>query len=132
MVKDDKNIERWDLTGSVSPFLDRHMMFPLLEYLDSLINGGTFQSYSTKDVATARLSLLRPTHMVDYAIDIYQSLHPEVKGVPKELEEQKSAVYKNLEELRAGCKKFDELCQNTEERVCTNFLFTWKCSFTLC
>lgn len=116
MTKDDQNIERWDLTGSVSPFLDRHMMFPLLEYLDSLINAGTFKSYSTKDVATARLSLLRPTHMVDYAIDIHKNLHPDVKGVPKELEEQKSAVYQNLEYLRAGCKQFDELCQNNEER----------------
>mmetsp|Transcript_30488 Transcript_30488/g.34750 ORF Transcript_30488/g.34750 Transcript_30488/m.34750 type:complete len:508 (+) Transcript_30488:205-1728(+) len=114
--ENEKNMEQWDLTRLISPFLDRHMMFPLLEYLDSLINAGTFQSYSTTDVATARLSLLRPTHMVDYAIDIYQSLHPDVKGVPKELEEQKSAVYRQLEELRAGCQRLDDLCQNVEER----------------
>ena len=108
-------IEQWDLTAKISPFLDRHMMFPLLEYLDSLINAGTF-SYNTNDVAAARLSLLRPTHMVDYAIDIYKTLHPDGE-TPKEMEEQREQVFKRLEELKAGCKELGELCQNQEERV---------------
>lgn len=112
----NEGIEQWDLTSQVSPYLDRHMMFPLLEYLDSLINDGTI-SYSAKDVAAARLSLLRPTHMVDYAIDIYKGLHGEDSKVPPEMEEQKANVYKRLEELREGCKPLDELCRNEEERV---------------
>lgn len=108
-------IEQWDLTSSVSPFLDRHMMFPLLEYLDSLINDGTMTSYSSKDVAAARLSLLRPTHMVDYAIDIHKEVHG--GAVPKEMEDQKAQVYSELEELRKGCKILDDLAQNQDERV---------------
>ena len=111
-----EGVEQWDLTPQVSPYLDRHMMFPLLEYLDTLINDGTI-SYSSKDVAAARLSLLRPTHMVDYAIDIYKGLHGEDSKVPAEMEEQKANVYKRLEELRTGCKPLDDLCRNEEERV---------------
>jgi eIF3 subunit 6 N terminal domain len=111
-----EGVEQWDLTSRVSPYLDRHMMFPLLEYLDSLINAGTV-SYSSKDVATSRLSLLRPTHMVDYAIDIYKGLHGEDSTVPPEMEEQKVKVYERLEELRVGCEVFDKLCRNDGERV---------------
>ena len=105
----------WDLTSSISPYLDRHMMFPLLEYLDTLIQSGKID-YSAKDVAAARLSLLRPTHMVDYAIDIYKDIHGTATA-PEEMLEQKAQVYQRLEELRAGCKSLTELCNNTQERV---------------
>ena len=93
-------------------------MFPLLEYVDSLISTGAIP-YSTSDVAAARLSLLRPTHMVDYAIDIYMELHGQDAPIPTELEEQKKKVLETLEANKtdAGCKAFEELCQNEELRV---------------
>jgi translation initiation factor 3 subunit E len=109
------SIEQWDLTSKVSPFLDRHMMFPLLEYLDSLISSGTC-AYPSKDVATARLALLGPTHMVDYAMDIYQQLHPN-STIPDEMIAQKKQVYEELEQLKASCHPLIELVQNTEEKV---------------
>lgn len=109
----------WDLTLSISPYLDRHMMFPLLEYLDTLIQAGKIE-YSAKDVAAARLSLLRPTHMVDYAIDIYKNLNG-TDTAPEEMLQQKEKVYQRLEELRAGCKSLYDLCQNTQERVSLSY-----------
>lgn len=111
-----EGLEQWDLTSKISPFLDRHMLFPLLEYLDGLINAGTI-SYSSKDVAASRLALLRPTHMVDYAIDIYKSVHGESSQVPQEMEDQKAQVFKQLEELKSGCKPLADLCENAEEKV---------------
>ncbi|CAB9508794.1 factor 3 subunit E [Seminavis robusta] len=119
------SVEQWDLTSHVSPQLDRHMMFPLLEYLDSLIIAGTV-SYSSKDIAAARLSLLRPTHMVDYAIDIYKELHGEDSAVPPEMEEQKTKVYERLEELRGACEPFDKLCRNETERAKLNAGGKWN------
>jgi hypothetical protein len=110
-----EGMEQWDLTSKISPYLDRHMMFPLLEYMDGLIADGTV-SYSTQDVAAARLALLRPTHMVDYAIDIYKTVHPN-EEIPAEMEEQKTSVYQRLEELEKGCKALHELCSNEEEKV---------------
>jgi len=119
---------KWDLTSSISPHLDLHMMFPLLEYVDGLIANGQI-SYSNKDVAAARLSLLRPTHMVDYAMDIYKELHmygkedssveeeEEEVEIPQEMEDQKVVVFEKLEELRSGCRAFDELWRQDEQRA---------------
>lgn len=106
----------YDLTSLISPYLDLHMMFPLLEYIDSLISTGSI-SYSHLDVAQARLELLKPTHMVDYAMDIYREVHGEDATIPQEMEDQKAGVFKELEELKEGQMKFDELCRNEELRV---------------
>ena len=107
----------WDLTSSISPHLDLHMMFPLLEFTDSLITSGLVPTYSHADVASSRLGLLRPTHMVDYAMDIYRELHGAEAQIPKEMEEQKAGVFQRLEELRGGCVRFDELCRDESKRV---------------
>ncbi|KAL7542904.1 hypothetical protein ACHAXR_013537 [Thalassiosira sp. AJA248-18] len=106
----------YDLTSLISPYLDLHMMFPLLEYIDSLISTGSI-SYSSLDVAQARLELLKPTHMVDYAMDIYREVHGEDATIPKEMEDQKAGVFEELEKLREGQMKFDELCRNEELRA---------------
>jgi len=108
-------LEQWDLTSKNASYLDRHMMFPLLEYLDGLIESDRI-SYSSKDVAAARLSLLRPTHMVDYAVDTYKSVHGDSAEIPAEMEEQKTQVFKQLEELESGCKPLTDLCNNEEEK----------------
>jgi translation initiation factor 3 subunit E len=92
------------------------MMFPLLEYLDGLIAAGSV-SYASRDVAAARLALLRPTHMVDYAIDTYGAVHGEGADVPKEMEEQKSQVFKRQEEMEEGCKPLLDLSNNEVEKV---------------
>jgi translation initiation factor 3 subunit E len=81
-------MEQWDLTSKISPYLNRHMMFPLLEYLGCLISSGNVP-YESNDVAAARLALSRPTHMVDYAIDIYKVLHGDDSEIPKEMEGKK-------------------------------------------
>jgi translation initiation factor 3 subunit E len=108
----------WDLTSLISPYLDLHMMFPLLEYVDSLISSGVIP-YASADVAAARLSLLRPTNMVDYAMDIYRELHGEDAEIPMEMEDQKKLVLEKMEKLKAeaGCKAFEDLCQNQELRA---------------
>ena len=106
----------YDLTSKISPYLDLHMMFPLLEYIDSLISTGSV-SYSSSDVAQARLKLLKPTHMVDYAMDIYREVHGENAEIPKDMEDQKVEVFRELEELREGQMKLDELFRNEEVRV---------------
>lgn len=112
----------YDLTSRISPYLDLHMMFPLLEYIDSLISAGSIP-YSSLDVAQARLELLKPTHMVDYAMDIYREVHGEDATIPAEMEEQKAGVFKELEELREGQMKLDELCRNEELRVSGYFAY---------
>jgi translation initiation factor 3 subunit E len=104
----------WDLTCKISPYLDLHMMFPLLEFVDSCY------SSTTTEVAQARLALLRPTHMVDYAMDIYRELY-QCEEVPQEMEQQKAQVYERLETLRNGCQPLIDLCTTEAERVSSWF-----------
>ena len=108
----------YDLTSEISPYLDLHALFPLLEYVDSLINDGIIP-YKASDVAKARLSLLSTTHMVDYAMDIYRELHGKDCEIPREMEEQKEKVLDTLEKLKAdqGCQAFDALCSDEQQKV---------------
>eukprot|EP00934_Nitzschia_sp_Nitz4_P006798 Nitzschia sp. Nitz4//scaffold212_size37733//24646//26299//NITZ4_007737-RA/size37733-snap-gene-0.78-mRNA-1//1//CDS//3329542034//6788//frame0 len=110
-----KGMEQWDLTSKISPYLDRHMMFPLLEYMHGQIADGTF-AYKSEDVAAARLALLRPTHLVDYAFDMYKMVHPDATELPKDLAEQKDNVFKRLAELEKGCEPLMTLIANEEEK----------------
>jgi translation initiation factor 3 subunit E len=97
----------WDLICKISPYLDLHMMFPLLEFVDNCYYSLT--STTSKEVAQARLALLRPTCMVDYAMDIYRELH-QCEDVPREMEDQKVQVYEKMETLRNGCQPLIDLC----------------------
>ncbi|KAH8050962.1 hypothetical protein JL722_10992 [Aureococcus anophagefferens] len=58
----------YDLTQKISPFLDAHLVFPLLDFLEENT------SYEAGSVQRARLDLLAPTNMVDYAIEIRSAL----------------------------------------------------------
>ena len=60
---------KYDLTPRVAPNLDRHLVFPLLEFLQER------QSYADEDILKAKIELLNQTNMVDYAMDIHKSLY---------------------------------------------------------
>jgi eIF3 subunit 6 N terminal domain len=57
----------YDITTEVGNYLDRHLVFPLLEFLQ--LQG----IYAEADILDAKLDLLSKTNMVDYAIDIHKS-----------------------------------------------------------
>jgi hypothetical protein len=60
---------QYDLTSVLAQHLDRHLVFPLLEFL------GSKGTYAEKDIEAAKLALIEKTNMVDYAVDIYQQLN---------------------------------------------------------
>lgn len=60
---------QYDLTSVLAQHLDRHLVFPLLEFL------GSKGLYDEKDIEAAKLALIEKTNMVDYAVDIYQQLN---------------------------------------------------------
>mmetsp|Transcript_11364 Transcript_11364/g.25305 ORF Transcript_11364/g.25305 Transcript_11364/m.25305 type:complete len:532 (-) Transcript_11364:63-1658(-) len=108
--------EKWDLTSRVSPYLDRHMMFPLLEFLDGLI-GSNDIGYPSDEIQAARLALLRPTKMKDYAMDILNASSgiDNKDQLLKELDEEKKTVLEQLETLKEGCKSLQELCDKEDQ-----------------
>ena len=60
---------QYDLTENISQFLDKHLVFPLLEFVSQK------QLYDAAEIEAAKLELIEKTNMVDYAVDIYQQLH---------------------------------------------------------
>lgn len=61
--------ENYDLTPRVAPNLDRHLVFPILEFLQER------QLYPDEQILKFKIELLNQTNMVDYAMDIHKSLY---------------------------------------------------------
>ncbi len=74
-----------DLTQSLSKSLDRHLVFPLLEFLMNK------ELYKESDIQKAKIALLANTNMVDYAMDIYESLYGQ-GSAPAAMAEQREQV----------------------------------------
>lgn len=55
----------YDLTHTIAPFLDRHLLFPLLEFLQK-------GRCDEKQILEVKLQLLQKTNMVDFAAEIYK------------------------------------------------------------
>lgn len=82
----------YDLTSKVSPFLDRHLVFPLLEFLQDR------QIYAEEEILKAKIELLAKTNMVDYAADIHKSLY-HTEEVPQTMIDRRGEVVSRLKLL---------------------------------
>jgi translation initiation factor 3 subunit E len=104
----------WNLVDHISPYLDRHLIFPLLDYLEKQIRDipATDRTKSLlQDVNVARYTLLRPTHMMDYVMDVYSTWND---SIPPEMEQQKQIILQDLERLQKQCAPFLEEITSTE------------------
>ena len=128
----------WNLIDRISPYLDRHMIFPLLDYFEKQIqevkNNNTNETKEEdspanaaqllKDVNEARYQLLRPTHMIDYMMDVYNQSNSNsstsTNTMPEEMVQQKQQVLKNLESLKQQCLPLLEGI-DTATRVCIQY-----------
>jgi translation initiation factor 3 subunit E len=59
----------YDLTFRISKHLDKHLALALLQFLADK------KVYEAAEIEAARLQLIEKTNMVDYAGELYQSLH---------------------------------------------------------
>ena len=84
---------KYDLTDSLVRFLDRHLVFPLLEFLSQQ------QLYPEDDIQKGKLDLLQKTNMVDYAMDIYKALYNNDE-VPADMRGRRHEVVHNLKALQ--------------------------------
>ena len=85
----------YDLTHKAAPYLDAHLVFPLLEFLEE------HTTYQAGDVRKARLALVAKTNMVDYAIEIREELdnnNARLEGIPTvaEMEGRRDSVFATL------------------------------------
>uniref|UniRef100_A0A6M2DKS3 Eukaryotic translation initiation factor 3 subunit E n=1 Tax=Xenopsylla cheopis TaxID=163159 RepID=A0A6M2DKS3_XENCH len=86
-------MSQFDLTSRNGQYLDRHLVFPLLEFLSAK------EIYDETELLQAKLDILSKTNMIDYAIDIRKQLYPN-EEVPDELKNRRVHVVARLQELQ--------------------------------
>jgi len=96
---------QYDLTNKIGKFMDRHMIFPLLEFLSH------HEIYPSEELVQAHYDLLAETHMVDYANEIYCEIHPDEQCSPV-YEERRNQVLARLEELRDESSEIMNIIQD--------------------
>jgi len=97
----------YDLTQTVAPYLDRHLVFPLLEFLDLKKD-----LYPEEDLLKAKLDLVaEKTNMVDFALDIYKKLY-KTDDVPPEMQARRRVVVDKLKQLQSECANILQILDN--------------------
>ncbi|XP_073016183.1 eukaryotic translation initiation factor 3 subunit E-like [Primulina eburnea] len=96
---------KYDLTQRIAPQLDRHLVFPLLEFLQER------GLYPEEDILKAKIELLNHTNMVDYAMDIHKSLYRS-EDVPQEMVGRRAEVVGGLKSLEEAAAPIVTFLQN--------------------
>jgi len=110
----------YDLSMKMVPFLDRHLIFPVFNFLQET------GLYNQTAIQRAQLTLLAETNMIDWALETYTMIGEEQ---PQELIDRRDLVLQQLELSRekvlplleileeeeqvekvAKCKTIEELC----------------------
>lgn len=94
-----------DLTSRIAPHLDRHLVFPILEFLQER------QLYADGEILKVKIDLLSQTNMVDYAMDIHKSLY-RTEEVPQEMMDRRGDVVARLKSLEEAAAPLISFLQN--------------------
>ncbi|KAG9024032.1 eukaryotic translation initiation factor 3 subunit E [Tulasnella sp. UAMH 9824] len=80
---------QYDLTTKIIPYLDRHLVFPLLSFLSE------HEIFPAEELIKAQYELATNTHMVDYIASLYQQIHPGEEFSADFLKKREDAVATN-------------------------------------
>ena len=111
-----------DLVPHLANYLDTHLMFPLLQFLEHRADGEDAPKgivYLKKDVQRACVQLLESTNMVDYAIEVLADIdgkEPDEaeEHAPPQMIEKRNAVLDELDAQEERLKPLEELFQDPE------------------
>ena len=99
--------QKYDLTQKLVPFLDRHLIFPLLEFLSQE------DMYPAKDLMQAKYDLLKPTYMTDYTANLWKEIH-DSDEIPAEFTEKRQHVLTTLQKLEEESQKILSVLEDQE------------------
>jgi translation initiation factor 3 subunit E len=109
----------YDLSPQINPFLDPHLMIPILDFVEGA------KMYSDTSMKMGKLKLLESTNMVDFALDIWRGLNPD-EEVPEEMLEKRDDVLARMVELKEAAAPAllvvdnEELVQSLVDRDALN------------
>ncbi|KAH8890497.1 eukaryotic translation initiation factor 3 subunit E [Thozetella sp. PMI_491] len=115
-------LSEYDLTPKLVSRLDRHLIFPLLQFsaeqLEDEEGGQPTDAAKARDITQDKFELLQKTNMTDYVADLYCDLHG-LQEPPAEFAEKRQKVLDQLEQYEEQTTKIRELLAT--EEVVSNF-----------
>ncbi|KAF7790196.1 hypothetical protein EIP86_001148 [Pleurotus ostreatoroseus] len=97
----------YDLTQTIIPYCDRHLVFPLLAHL---VENDFFP---TEQVQAAQYELAKGTNMVDYAVSLFEQLNPD-EEVPAEFAGKRENALSTNERLQQEAQAVLNVIENPE------------------
>ncbi|KAL2016609.1 hypothetical protein VTK56DRAFT_3266 [Thermocarpiscus australiensis] len=107
----------YDLIFKLAPHLDRHMIFPLLEFSAGQLvdeeTGEVRDEAKAREITQAKYALLKKTNMTDYVANLYCELEG-LKEPPAEFAERRQKVFSQLEQYEQKTSKITELLERDD------------------
>eukprot|EP00455_Lapot_gusevi_P011707 TRINITY_DN1543_c0_g3_i1.p1 TRINITY_DN1543_c0_g3~~TRINITY_DN1543_c0_g3_i1.p1 ORF type:complete len:444 (+),score=146.24 TRINITY_DN1543_c0_g3_i1:62-1333(+) len=102
----------YDLTPSLAPYLDRHLVTVLLNFLEEQ------KVHPVEQILNAKLALLSQTKMLDLAKTIYCRIHNiDEKEAPASFTDQRPVIVSQLKALEAQCQPLLNVIYNDAQQL---------------
>lgn len=106
------DVEEYELLPKLIPHLDRHLVFPLLEFLSN-----QQEETQSMDTLKTKYELLKHTNMIDYVANLWGEIH-DTEEIPADLARRREEVLQRLELFQQETAQIDELLN--DEAVVSN------------
>jgi translation initiation factor 3 subunit E len=95
----------YDLLPKLIPHFDRHLIFPLLEFVASQ------ETEPIEEITKTKYELLKHTNMTDYVANLWREIHG-VEQIPEEFLKKREEVLNKLQLFVEEASKITELLEN--------------------
>lgn len=110
-------VSEYDLMLKLTQHLDRHMIFPLLEFSAGQLvdeeSGDVKDEAKAREITQAKYALLKKTNMTDYVANLYCELEG-LEEPPAEFADRKQTVFGQLQKLEQETSKIIELLERDD------------------
>ncbi|KAG2071543.1 eukaryotic translation initiation factor 3, subunit 6 [Suillus decipiens] len=97
----------YDLSKTIIPYLDRHLAFPLLAHLVEI------SLFPVEQVQAAQYELAKGTNMLDYAVSLFEQLHPD-EEIPEEFSGKREKAVSTNERLQLEAQAVLDVIENPD------------------
>ena len=104
----DDIAKQYDLLPKLIPHLDRHLVFPLLQF-----TGGDGEDEEDVAITQAKFELLRHTNMADFVGNLYAQIHG-LDDKPQEYVDKREDILRKREQYQGETEKIVGLLEDQE------------------